>query len=278
MNLFMKFPGGRSKALTLSFDDGHVFDIPMVEILDRYGIKCTFNVNSGRFLDSAEERPEFKGAMTREEAKKLYASSCHEVACHTVTHPFLEKLRSDEIVYEVLEDRKRLEQDFGVVVKGMAYPYGTYSQKVIDALKACGIVYSRTTKNTRSFKLPESFLEWHPTCHQNDPELMTLAKTFVEKPPKRLVENQLFYLWGHSFEFDRDGTWDLLEKFCRLCGGREEIWYCTNMEYYSYVKAFESLAAGVENNVVYNPTATDLYFIKNKKHCCIRGGETLRLD
>jgi len=276
MNIFMKFPGGRSKALTLSYDDGHVFDMPMIEILDRYGIKCTFNVNSGRFRTDDSERKEFQGRMTWDEAKKLYTASRHEVAVHTLTHPFLEKLRTDEILLEVLEDRKNIEREFGVVARGMAYPYGTYSQKVIDALKACGIVYSRTVKNTGKFSLPENFLEWHPTCHQNDPKLMELAKNFVENSPKRLTDNQLFFLWGHSFEFDRDNTWDLLEKFCAFIGGKEDIWYCTNMEYYTYIKAFESLVCSAENTVICNPTLLDLHFIRNKTPYCIHSGETLR--
>ena len=41
------FPGGKRKALTLSYDDGVEQDITLMGILDKYGIKCTFNLNSG---------------------------------------------------------------------------------------------------------------------------------------------------------------------------------------------------------------------------------------
>lgn len=41
------FPDGKKKALTLSYDDGVEQDRRLVEILNRYGIKATFNINSG---------------------------------------------------------------------------------------------------------------------------------------------------------------------------------------------------------------------------------------
>ena len=43
----MRFPGGLAKALTFSYDDGVEQDIRLVEILDKYGMKGTFNLNSG---------------------------------------------------------------------------------------------------------------------------------------------------------------------------------------------------------------------------------------
>ena len=45
--VFMRFPGGLGKALTLSYDDGVEQDIKLIDILNRYGLKCTFNLNSG---------------------------------------------------------------------------------------------------------------------------------------------------------------------------------------------------------------------------------------
>ena len=45
--MYMKFKDGKSKALTLSYDDAVVQDIRLIGIMDKYGIKGTFNVNSG---------------------------------------------------------------------------------------------------------------------------------------------------------------------------------------------------------------------------------------
>ena len=46
---FLRFPGFKKRAVTLSYDDGMVYDKLLVEILNTYGIKCTFNLNSELF-------------------------------------------------------------------------------------------------------------------------------------------------------------------------------------------------------------------------------------
>lgn len=50
-NLFMRFPQGRAKALTLSYDDGVEQDIRLIEIMGKHGLKGTFNLNSGLYAE-----------------------------------------------------------------------------------------------------------------------------------------------------------------------------------------------------------------------------------
>ena len=45
--IYKAFPGGKHKVLTLSYDDGKVQDRRLVKIFNKYGIKATFNLNSG---------------------------------------------------------------------------------------------------------------------------------------------------------------------------------------------------------------------------------------
>ena len=45
--LYMRFPEERAKALTLSYDDHSEQDIRFIEILNRNGIKGTFNISTG---------------------------------------------------------------------------------------------------------------------------------------------------------------------------------------------------------------------------------------
>ena len=45
IKVYMRLKGGKTKVVTLSYDDGRNFDRKMVEILNKYGIKCTFNLN-----------------------------------------------------------------------------------------------------------------------------------------------------------------------------------------------------------------------------------------
>lgn len=273
-NIFMRFPGGRAKALTLSYDDGVVQDIRLIEIMRRHGLKGTFNINSECY---APEDPSYTGRrMTRAQVIETYTGSGMEVAAHAATHPFLEQLPVNLCTLEVMQDRMNLERDFGCLIRGMAYPFGTYNDDVVAALKQCGIVYSRTTKSTEKFAIPTDWLRMPATCHHKNPRLMELAKKFVEGPGKRGPE--LFYLWGHSYEFDDNDNWNVIEEFAQFMGGREEIWYATNIEIYDYVAAYNQLIFSMDQSLVHNPTATELYLNTKGKTYCVKPGETLKLN
>ena len=139
--MYMRFPEGKFFALTLSYDDGVEQDAKLIEILDKHGIKATFNLNSGKYAPEGTVYPEGRihRPMTKAAATELYLNSGHEVAVHTHTHPWLEQLPAGVAAYEVIKDRENLEEQFGCIVRGMAYPYGTYSDGVVDTLRSCGI-------------------------------------------------------------------------------------------------------------------------------------------
>ena len=273
--MLMKLKDGKSKVLTLSYDNGVVQDIRLIQILDKYGLKGTFNINTGCYLPEDAQRERYYGRMKLSEAQALFKGSAHEVAVHSLTHPFLETLKKTQVLVEILEDRKNIEAQYGTLARGMAYPYGTYNDMVVEALKTCGICYSRTCKTTENFKLPENWLTLHPTCHHKNPNLMELARKFVEEKPRYMAQNWMFYLWGHSYEFDNDDNWSVIENFASYTGGREDIWYATNIEIYDYVRAYETLQVSVDESIVHNPTETDIWFYHKGENHCIHGGETL---
>ena len=275
--MYMRLKDGKSKVLTLSYDDNVVQDIRLMEILDKHGIKATFNINTGMYVPEDTVREQYYGRMKLSEAVALYKDSGHEVAVHGLTHPALNKLPSDERLMEVLEDRKNITQQYGSLARGMAYPGGTYNQAVIEDLARCGICYARTIKSTEQVNFPENWLEWHPTCHHKNPKLMEITRRFVDEAPRYGNVNWLFYVWGHSFEFDKDDNWHVIEEFAQYAGGKEDIWYATNIEIYDYVKAYESLQTSVDKSIVHNPTATDVWFAHKMKVHCVKAGETLYL-
>ena len=93
---------------------------------------------------------------------------------------------------------------------------------------------------------------WNPTCHHDDEMLMDLADEFIRMDS---VEHpRLFYVWGHTFEFERNHNWDRMDAFMEKISGREDIWYATNGEIFDYVKAYESLEFSADGKRVYNPT------------------------
>lgn len=276
--MYMKLKDGKSKVLTLSYDDAVVQDIRLINILDKHGIKATFNVNTGQYLPEDATRERYYGRMKLSEAVELYKNSDHEVAVHGLNHPLLHYLKTDELLVEILEDRKNIEKQYGTLARGMAYPYGKYNDEVISCLEKCGICYSRTTKTTEKFDFPKNWLALDPTCHHKNPRLMELAKNFAEENIRAASGSiRLFYVWGHSYEFDNSDNWNVIEEFAEYIGGRDDVWYATNLEIYDYVKAFEALQTSVDKKIIYNPSVIDVWVSDNENVYCIKGGETLYL-
>ena len=277
--IFMRFPEGRDRALTLSYDDGVEQDIRLIDILDKHGIKATFNLNSGRYADEGHVYPEgtIHRRLSESAVTKLYSNPNHEVAVHALTHPHLETMSPATIAYEIIKDRENLEAQFGTIVRGMAYPYGTYNDTVVEVLRNCGITYARTTEATKNFKLPHDWLRLPSTCHHNVPELMELAEKFVNK--KGLAEPILFYLWGHSYEFEANDNWNVIEEFAEYMGNRDSIWYATNIEIYEYIEDYNRLVFSADGSIVHNPTNRTLYFTPNGRDIgSIAPGEYLKFE
>ena len=218
----------KRKAITFSFDDGIQDDIRLVEVLNRHGLKATFNLNSGlltaavswRYRDIKEVRHIDYFAHP-----DLYDG--HEIACHSYTHPRLENLDTRTADNQVRLDKRILEDLYHCKVRGMAYPYGTYNDAVIEVLRNNGIEYCRTVKSTYDFALPQAPLTWHPTCHFMDERRMELAQRFLDAEPR---EDMLFYIWGHSYELVTDEDWRAFDEFCAFIAGRDDVCYCTNGE------------------------------------------------
>lgn len=270
---FIRYPGYRTKALTLSYDDGVVQDARLMEIMDRFGIRGTFNLNGGYF--SGEAPRSAHPHLSREQALALYRDSGHEVAVHGFLHPFLEQLPAGTAAWEIVRDREALEQMFGCIVRGCAYPMGTYSDDVVQTLRQCGIVYARTVRVTHSFALPADWLRLEATCRNRDPELLSLGQKFLDL--KTNWAPKLFYLWGHSYEFDDDDNWDLIEAFCRQMGGHEDIWYATNLEIFEYLQAAQSLVSSIDGKMLRNPSAQTVYLEAGHEHVSLAPGQTLTL-
>lgn len=265
MKVYIAFPEGKAKALTMSYDDGKIQDERLVSIFNRHGIKGTFNLNYG-YMDKEDMNPP-RIPSTR--INELYSG--HEIATHTLTHPTIARCPLTGVAEEILEDRKGLEKITGTIIRGHAYPNGSYSEDIKNLFHQLGIAYGRVVPSTHNFELPEDPMEWHPTCHHNDPELMTLAEEFANfNKPQYL---KLMYVWGHSYEFDNNDNWDVIEKFCAYMGGRDDIWYATNIEIIDYMSAAKNLRFSADNTCVYNPNACSIWLqIDSARYVEIKGG------
>lgn len=273
----MRFPGGKAKAFTTSYDDGVQQDVRLIEIMRQNGVKGTFNLNSGCFAPEGTVYPQGQvhRRMTAKECLAAYAGDDLEVAVHAYTHPFLEALPTAGAMTQVIDDRRALEKAFGRIVRGMAYPYGTYSDDVVEILRLAGIAYSRTVEARLNFDIPRDWLRLGATCHHNHAALFDLGDQFVKDVPKR--DAWLFYLWGHAYEFEGDGNWSRIEEFLSRVGGRDDVWYATNIQIYDYTQAFRAIIYSAESTLAFNPTCTDVWVEADGNILCLKAGQTTRL-
>lgn len=220
------------KALTFSYDDGIAQDIRFIELLNKYGMKGTFNINSGRL--GASGRLEREGSFVdfnRIKAEDLrYVYEGHEVAGHGITHPKLPELDDDVVIREVENDRIALSELCGYEVVGLAYPFGTHDERVEELIRAkTGIKYCRTVTSTHGFEQPTDLYALNPSIHvpREWDTLFALGEQFLSLPTGTPA---LFYVWGHTFEFDIHNTWDRFEEFLKMMSAGKDITYATNKE------------------------------------------------
>lgn len=270
--IYMRFPEWKAKAMTLSYDDAVVYDKTLIEIMLKYGLKGTFNVNS--MLFGYDERH-----LTKEQAIKLYTDSGMEVAVHGEYHLWPTKVPLALAVKEFLNDRINIEKDFNKITRGMAYAFGDYNDSVVDILKKIGIVYGRTVESTLTFDIPKDWLRLKPTCHHCEPKLMELLESFLNANSDNSYRKEplLFYLWGHSYEFNDSNNWYIIENFAKRVAQVKDIYHATNIEIYDYVNAFERLIYSADGSFVFNPTLIDVYMLVDNKKVVVKSNQTIKL-
>ncbi len=281
-NVFLRFPGGKGKAVTFSYDDGSVYDIRLSEIFTKYGLKGTFNLNSSLRRTSTK--------MTDEEIKEHIIGKGHEIAVHGAYHRSTGFLRPIEGIREVVDCRIELENRFDMIVRGMAYPNSgirvitsiTDYEHIRHYLEDLEIAYSRSLAGDNdNFYLPDDWYRWTPTAKHTNPQIFEYIDKFLSLDLKTAYGGgrypRLFYVWGHSYEFETDNNWDRIEKICELLSKADDTWFATNIEICEYVKAYERLVHSADNSIIYNPTLLDIWFDADGSLYCIKPGETLKL-
>ncbi len=234
--LLLRFawPGGKFKAVVMSYDDGVTQDKKLAAMFSKHGMVGTFNVNSGKLGQ--------KNYLQAAEIKVVYAG--HEVATHSVTHPHLTSLTAAQINQELADDRKALEKLTGGKVRGHAYPFGSYNDAVIAEAKKVGLVYGRVVPQTKDLRLPSDLFRWRGTCHHTC--AWSGAQALVSWSKQQMA---LLYVWGHSWELDGNkpaNSWAHMEALCTLVGGKKDTWYARNVDVADYLNALRQVKWGPE--------------------------------
>ncbi len=124
----------QSTVISLDFDDALADGLTAAPMLEARGMRGTFFV-----LDAYLGK---SGYLTLDQVQQLQASG-HEIAGHTVSHPDLTLLPTDEAQREICTGRDLL-VDRGLDVRSFAYPYGAYDATVESIAQACGYDSARS--------------------------------------------------------------------------------------------------------------------------------------
>lgn len=197
------------KLFVLSFDDGTIYDSRFVRLLNKYGIPCTFNLNSGLedFVWYYEDRHPIRRFRLYEN-RHLYKG--HEIASHSLHHPWLTSLSEEELRREIGEDCANLKAIFGTQELGFAVPFTACGEREVELIRPY-VRYIRLSEMQEDFSLPAD--RWHIKINAlyNDPDVFDRIRAFSECE----LENALFVLCGHSYEFEVLEHWDYIEELLR---------------------------------------------------------------
>lgn len=200
------------KYFLLSFDDGTVHDKRFIELLNKYGIPCTFNLNSGLedFIWEFEGHPVVR--QTLADTVEQYRG--HEIASHSLTHPRLDQLPPPRLRREVEEDCAALKRIFGVEDIGFGVPFTVCGEREIRIIKRF-VRYIRLSEYASSFALPAD--SYHIPIHAlyNDPEVREKIAAFAEND----LPDSLFVLAGHSYELEFLNHWTYMEELLKYIKG-----------------------------------------------------------
>ncbi len=237
--------------VTTSWDDGDVLDNKLAALLDRYQLKGTFYV-------AKEYRP---ARLSEEEILAL--AGRHEIGAHTLTHPNLCLVSWEQKVAEVAGSKRWLEEVLGAEVPMFCYPAGHFDQEVERAVHEAGYRGARTTAyaaispTENMYQMPTTVQVYPMPFRKIDAQhywwgklLQPLAQRGaafrtlgVPVAALRSFEQlacaafdiahkrgEVYHLWGHSWEIEKYGMWDELERVCQYISRRADCRYVTNGE------------------------------------------------
>ena len=229
-----RFPNGKTKGFNVTYDDGVLQDIRFVALLNKYNLKGTFNLNSGlmeREFEWTHESGKVIKRLSKEKAVSLYQG--HEIASHTLTHPYMHDLSQQEILHELQADKANLEKLFGREVKGFAVPFDYYSGQIENCVRQCGFSYARISQESRSFAPQTDYFNWKATVFHTDPELEQLSRQFIECDE----ELAIFQIVGHSYDLDVEELWDRIENVFRMIASHDDILPMTTIEIVEHLRS-----------------------------------------
>ena len=202
-----------AKYFLLSFDDGTVYDGRLVQLLNRYNFKGTFNLNSG--LEDFVWYYEGQFPVRRQilsEVGALYQG--HEIASHSLHHHWLNTLTPPQISREICEDCENLKKIFSVAEIGFGVPFTACGEREIRLIRKF-VRYIRLSEFAETFDMPRD--PYHIPIHAlyNDPDVRGKLVRFAEND----LKDSLFVMAGHSYELEVLNHWEYMEELLHFISG-----------------------------------------------------------
>lgn len=219
--------GNYKKYFTLSYDDGLEQDKALLALMRKYGIKGTFNLNSGRFggtysikyigamgFQVVEGAPPKGGSIFKfapanvipeDEIRQVYEGM--ELASHGTHHLSPGKLDDNAFDEETGQDRLRIQKHTDGRVVGYAPPGNAYREKQKERLIQNGFEYARVLTSNRAkgesrFSFPKDPFRFSPNVWHISKTLDAQLDEFLRLEP--LQGDMLYFFWGHAYDFDFD--------------------------------------------------------------------------
>lgn len=236
---------GDPMVVTTSWDDGDPLDLRLAEMMAAVGVAGTFYVPIHR-----EGLP----VMTPAQLQELRSLGM-EIGGHTVNHVEVTRLSLPDLRRELSESKDRLEQILQEQVTSFCYPKGLFSVAAAAMVAECGYEVARTTVAFRTgtrfdpYRMPVTFQVFphtrrvhvrHALKERNVAGLMAWVARMggaVSLPlltarafDRVQTEGGVLHFWGHSWELEKKGLWELIGSLIERLAGHEDVKYLTNGE------------------------------------------------
>lgn len=131
------------KQVALSFDAawGNEQTDDLLDILDKYNVKCTFFL-VGDWVDNYPD------------SVKKIAEKGHDIGNHSDTHPYMTKLSTSDMTGQIQACNEKIKKITGESPTLFRAPYGDYNNDVVKSVNGCGMYCVQWNVDSLDWKDP----------------------------------------------------------------------------------------------------------------------------
>lgn len=126
------------RMVSITFDDGyHDFYVNVYPFLRKQKLPATVFVATGYVGKEWPFAESHSSMLTWEQIDEISNYSI-EIGAHTITHPNLQERKPEEVEHEIVKSKEEIEKHLGKAVKFFAYPYGKYTDHILEIVEKMG--------------------------------------------------------------------------------------------------------------------------------------------